>query len=901
MSKKTIIYPALLVLFLGVLWGCSTEKNTSLSRNYHNLTSYYNVYFNGKESFKQGMNRIEFGYKDNYAEILRIFKYSDESIARTVYPDMDKAIKKSSKLVKLHSIKAKPKRRKGKKTKKEREFYAKSEYNKYVDDAYLLMGKSHFMKHDFMQAIQNFEFVIQEFPTEDLRYDAFLWLTRTYNEQKNYVKAREYLDFIEGDRKLPKKLQGELFITYADYYVKQGKYEESIPYLKKAIEHTKKKRIRTRYMFILAQIHQHLEEYPSATELYTQVVKANPPYEMAFNAQIRKASSFSTKYGGGEELIDELNKMLKDDKNIEYQDQIYYALAEISYKKGEIEEALKNYELSAQKSVSNSDQKALSFLSMADIYFEKPEYRNAQTYYDSTLYFINPEYIGYDDLFDKTKSLTDLVESLDIIDHQDSLQYVAGLDEKQRDALIQKIIDEILEEERKAKEAEQMAQMNAAMFKNEQRDPRNRNLAAGGKWYFYNPTAISFGQTEFVRLWGRRKLEDNWRRKNKEMLMFEDELVDSEEEEEDSTLVKKRPTDPKSKEYYLVDIPITDSLINLSDIKIIDAFLDVAAIYKAELDDYPMSVSTYNDLNERFPKHLYKLQVFYDLFKLHRDMNQEAKATSYRTKIINQYPESKYAQMFTNPNYLQEMAGKQEKAKALYEETYLAYTQKTYSKVIANGSLAEKEYVESELLPKFKFLKALSYGETGEMDPLIEGLKEIVTDFPKSEVKVPAKAILLRLKKENNLVDKLEDLQEDGTKKEPEPLIEEEIYFANNKSTHFYVMAVPNKITDVNRIKFDISNFNLDFFRMDSYNVSGVLLNEDIQIITVKNFPNKRKAMSYFQAVMANLSYFKEIEGINYRHFVISSDNFTTFFKHQDVNKYLKFFTSEYVEGQEEK
>ncbi len=898
MSKRITIYTSLLLLTVGIFWGCSTEKNTSLSRGYHNLTSYYNVYFNGRESYKGGMLRIDAGYQDNYSEILKPFKFSDESIARTVYPDMDKAIKKASKLVKLHSIKAKPKRKKGKKSKKEREFYAKSEYNNFVDDAYLLMGQAHFMKHDFMQAIQNFEYVIQNFPKEEVRYDAYLWLTRTYNEQANYVKAREYLDFIEGDKKFPKKLKGDLYITYADYYLKQAKFEESIPYLKKAVEFGRKKKDRVRYKFILAQIHQKLEQYPSATEMYSQVIKSNPPYEMAFNAQIRKASSFSTKYGSGDDLIKELTKMLKDDKNIEFQDQIYFALAEIAMKQGDTPQALEYYKLSAEKSVANTDQKASSFLAMADIYFKVPEYRNAQTYYDSTLYFIDPAYEGYDALFDKTKSLTDLVENLDVIDFQDSVQYVASLSERDRDALIQKIIDEIIEEERKAKEMEQMAQMNAAMFKNQARDPRNRNLAAGGKWYFYNPTAISFGQSEFTKLWGRRKLEDNWRRKNKEMVMFEDEFAEEEGAEVDSTTMKPRPTDPKSKEYYMVDLPVNDSLVAISDGKIIDAFLNVAEIYKVQLEDYPLSVSTYADLNKRFPNHPFKLATYYNLFKLHRDLNQEPKSSTYRSKIINEYPDSKYAQMFTNPNYLQEMAGKQEKAKVLYEETYRAYTQENYDKVISNSTKAQNEYGESELLPKFLFIKALSLGETGDMDPFIDGLKFIVQNYPKSEVMAPARAILLRLKKEENLVDKLADLQDDGSKKAPE-VVEEVIYFPNNKSPHFYVMAVPNKVTDVNRVKFDISNFNIDFFRMNSYNVSSVILNEDIQIVTVKNFDNAKKAVAYFETVMANLGYFKEIEGVNYRHFVISSDNFTTFFKDQDLNKYMKFFTKQYIETEE--
>jgi tetratricopeptide (TPR) repeat protein len=893
---RSIPYKSLFFVSLTaiIFWGCSTEKNTPVSRAYHNLTSYYNIYFNGREFYKEGMIRMDKGYVDNYTRILKPFKYSDETVARTVYPDMDKTIKKCSKMIKMHSITVKPKRKKGKKSKKEREFYAQSEYNKYVDDAYLLMGKAYFMKHDFIQSRQNFEFILREYPNSELRQEAYIWLARSFNEEKDYVKAREYLDLIEGDKNLSKKHLGDLYILYADYYLKQERYEEAVPMLQKAINHTRKKSDKTRYKFILAQVFQHLQQFPNATELYAQVIKANPPYDMAFSAKIRKASCFSTGYAGAGELVKELNKMLKDDKNIEYQDQIYYALAEVAMKQGNTDEALKNYQLSAEKSIMNTNQKALSFLAMADIYYKRPEYRNAYTYYDSTLFFIDPEYPTYDDIFVKTKSLTELVDNLNIIDREDSLQYVASLSEKERDALIQRIIDKILEEERKAKEAEQMAQSNAAMAKFEQLDPRNRNLAAGGKWYFYNPTALSFGQTEYVRLWGRRKLEDNWRRKNKEIVLFSDELAQNQTEESDTANMVKRPTDPKTKEFYLVDIPNNDSLIAISNQLIINAFFRVGEIYQNDLRDYEMSVSTFQDLNKRYPGNDFVLFTYYNMFKLFRELKRDDKANEYKSKIISEFPNSKYAQMFTNPNYLQELAGKEEQAKSLYEQTYEAYKRKNYTSVIQYSKSAETEYAETDLIPKFKFMKALSYGETGAMDLFVATLKEIIEKYPKSDVYQPARDIALRLKKDDKLKDKVADLNEEASGKK-EVVIEEEIYFVNSNSTHLYVLAVPNKTTNVNRVKFEVSNFNLDFFSMTPLTVSSVLLSDDIQIVTVKNFPNARKAIEYLTSVNANTTYFEDLKGVEYRHFVISSDNFTTFFNQKDISRYMRFFDMNYT------
>lgn len=891
--KKSLQYILPLSLFILFSYSCSTEKNTALSRSYHNLTSHYNVFFNAKEAYKQGMNRLESSYQENYAKVLQLFKYSDETATRTIYPDMDKAIKKCSKLIKIHSISAKPKRKKGKKTKKEREFYAKGEYNDYVDDAYLLMGEAHFMKRDFSQAKQSLEYVIKEFPNEELRYPAYIWLARTAIEEKDYVKAREHLDFIEGDNKLPKKYKGDLEMVYADYYMKQGKYEEAVPHMKKGIENTRNKTERLRFQFILAQILQELGQYPEASELYSLIIKKNPNYDMAFSAKIRKASSFSTKYGGADDLLKELNKMLKDDKNIEYQDQIYYAMAEIAMKQADTATAIQDYKLSTEKSLGNTDQKALSCLALATIYYKKPEYRNAQTYYDSTLYFIDPDYPEYDALFDRTKSLTDLVENLDIIDREDSLQYVAALPEKQRDAVIQKLIDEVIEAERKAKEEEQMAQMNAAQFKNQQRDPRNRNLAAGGKWYFYNTTAIAFGQTEFVRLWGRRKLEDNWRRKNKEVVLFEDGGDGLLAAEEDSVPGKKKPSDPKSKEYYMVNLPLSDSLVALSNQKIINAYFKAGEIYKNELHDYPLSAKMFEDMLKRFPGSDFQLFTYYNLFKLFRDQENIAKRDQYKKLIINEYPQSKYAQMFTNPNYLQELAGKLEKSIQLYTLAYADYKAGNYSQAIKQCETAEKDYPESELIPKFKFLKALSLGESKMLTRFAEAIKDIVINYPESEVYEPAHAIAMRLKKENDLASKVSGIDEPEQKVVPE-IDETPIYFEKNSDQHFFVLAVPNKTSNLNRIQFQLSNFNFDFFSMTPFNISNVLLSEDIQIVTVKSFPNARKAMDYYKTVLANPDYFDALKGVSYRMFVIGAQNFTTFFQDKDVSRYERFFAEHY-------
>jgi TolA-binding protein len=244
-----------------------------MSRGYHNLTARYNAYFNGKESMKAGIKKINSSNKDDFDRILPVVTYSKPENVSAAFPDMDNSIKKASKVIRLHSITAKPKRKSSKMSKKKKEFYQKPEFCKWVDNSYLLMGKAHFFRQDFFQAAQNFEYIIGRFDKEEIIYDAMLWMTRVYIEEKKYDKAKEMFDRLEGDRDFPKRLKGELDLVYSDFYVKQEKYEDAIPKLLKSIEKAKSKPDKARLKFILAQIYQRLKEYNKASILYASVIK----------------------------------------------------------------------------------------------------------------------------------------------------------------------------------------------------------------------------------------------------------------------------------------------------------------------------------------------------------------------------------------------------------------------------------------------------------------------------------------------------------------------------------------------------------------------------------------------------------------------------------------------------
>lgn len=866
-----------------LLWAaaCTTEKNTPITRAYHNLTAHYNVYFNGEESLKKGIEKINKNFKDNYSTILPVFKYGDEKVAGMVAGDMDRVIKKASKCINTHSITVKPKHKRIKndrRREKRKAFEEKVEYCNWVDDSYLLMGKAHFYTHNFYAAIKSFRFIEEKYKNSSVKHEAMLWLAKAYNQLGDFRAAEEYLNKLENDVDFPEKeLGAELYLTHAEFFLKQGYYKKTIPQLEQAIEKIRKKRKKARYIFILAQINQKLDNPQKASELYADVVKMNPPYEMAFNAKINRAVAHSGKNTGAIER--ELKKMLKDDKNIEYQDQIYFGLANIYYKKGDTENAIKYYKKSVRASIDNVNQKAMSCLSLADIYFDKTEYETSAAYYDSTMTFLSKDYPEYDAIERKARNLTKLVENLNVVTTQDSLQRWAAMGENERAQRIKNIIEEIKAEERRIEQEQRMAEMQRRQnYLDYQRDNRNNRTQSGGKWYFYNPISISIGQTEFQKKWGRRKLEDHWRRRNKTVIMGDNEMADANGENNEAGDVM----DNKSEEYYLKDLPTNDSLMAVSNDKIEDALFNVGEIYFTKIEDYPKAIEAFEELLRRFPDTEFKLEAFYKLYLLYEKTGNTSTAELYKGKLISQFPHSRYAKMFTNPDYLDELRANKEKIENLYAQTMRDFQNEKYSHVISRCKSVQEKYPNNHLETRFVYLKTVSYGAINAPDTLayMKALEKFIEQYPSSDMKDQAELTLEIIRK------KYESRKE----------AEKQIYFPDDRANHFYIFVLRSDKINMNQVKFKIAEFNADVYLEKSFNQEVDSLNENTPLLVVKQFENKNKAMEYYRKIAAQTGelFSGLIPATDFNHFVISEKNYAIFIKDKRIDKYMRFFDLKY-------
>jgi tetratricopeptide (TPR) repeat protein len=880
LRKKVFVLVAILLVIIAA---CSTQKNTSVTRTYHNVTSKYNVLFNGMDSYNKGLKKMEGLFEDDYSEILPVFQYSDPEVAKSISSDMDRTVKKSSKLISLHSITVKPKVKNTKSlSSKEREFFNKREYNRYVDDAYLLMGKAYFHKHDFGLAEETFRLILADFKNDPVVYETQIWLARVYIETKQYKNSEEILNFLSHNENFPKRLFPDLYSTYADYYLRQNNLKAAIESFEKILSLKLERKYKIRYSYILAQLYEKTGDLKKATDFYGQVIKMNPPYTMAFNARINRALTYQQGFGSSGEIEKELLKMLKDDKNLDYRDQIYYALGDLAYKEGNTEKAKGQYKKSIQYNTKNADQKARSYLTLADIYYSQLDYVNAQVYYDSTVALLDPAFKSYELINTKSVSLTRLVSEINTFTLEDSVQRLASLPEQELLAFIDKIIEQV----RKEEELNRIREHERALDEQFGREMATQNVlsqtdaTAGTKWYFYNDAAKNMGYKEFKLKWGNRKLEDHWQRQNKAIAAFAP--ISENGEDSDSVNLPEKQFSNKTREYYLQNVPRNDSMMQASHKRTESALYNMGLIYKNELKDNIKAEESLKELIKRYPNTEQRLSVYYNLYTLAREEGNQAMMYNFQNKIITEFPQSIYAKIMTNPEYLKEVEAEEKKISRYYEETYDYYTMGNYIEVISRASFILTNHPADPMVPQFDYLRALSLGKSSDSKVFREALNEIVLKYPNTEVSDASRNILSYMNKVHP-----ELLAEE------EKILAEKLYEVSENAEH-YVAFIVNKNSNNNQLLFNLINFNLDNFDNNNLKIETVEINARQNLLVIKAFPNKQESAQYMNTLKADPKVLNDYNDPSVNVISISAENFGILLEDKSPERYLKFFTEHY-------
>lgn len=852
MKQKSHI---IIISFILLLVGCSTKKNSFTRRAFHNTTTRYNGYFNAKEIMKANDLNLYEGHQDDFSEILPLFIYPSEDQSKSLYPDMDLVIEKTSEAIDRHSI-----------------YVKKEEHNRWIDDCYTLMGKARFYKYEHYVGIEIFEYLAKAYNKKPEKYAALIWLARCHMELDEMSKAESYLKLMEGGNAPPAKYNSEYNALYAEFLIRKHQYDDAITKLEEALKTTKKRVDKRRYNYVLAQLWLKKKEFAKASEVFTKVIKLRPRYDMMFNAQISRALSFDVGGKDNNDIKKMLTKMLKDAKNKEFLDQIYFALADIAFKEDNEPLGIEYLQKSAASSVNNDKQKALSYLRLGELYYDKPLYVPAQAYYDSCIAVLPETYKNYDNIYARSKALSNLVEKINIVETEDSLQRMAN-DEIYRN----QVIDELIQTEKDNIEKQELLATNAGNDFN-LNNTNSINTQSNGKWYFYNQTTLGFGFADFKKNWGDRKLEDNWRRANKQTTVaFDEDFTTSSDSLPSDSIVEN----PKlTSEYYLKFLPLDEKKMDNSHNKIIEALYAQGNIYREDFTDYPLAIKSFENLLERYDTCRYRLPTWYNLYRISLLINDDAMKEKYRSLILTNYPESEYAQIIQDPTYNKVTRENRKRVDNYYSIVYEYYKDAKYSTVLTRCEKAKAIFADNHIKDKFDFIAAMSIGHISSIDTFKVALQNIIDQYPGTDAAKESQNILNLIKKGINIVE--ESNSNDVT------------YEYNSDDKYTFVVVVPSTDKKTNNYKIDISNFNTKYYSTKTLNVNSIFLNGLNQIITIKDLENEDAAIDYLKSFKLNQAQLTQLNEKNYQYFFISSDNFLKFYKDKNIPNYLNFFNKQY-------
>ena len=870
-AKKSYILIAVVAL-VALLASCSTEKNTSRSRWWHSFNARYNTYYNGSVAYIDASLEKENGNKDNFTEMIPMYTVGNKKSRELGKANYDKAIEKCEKAIKLHSITKRPEWTKSRrKTERDIEWLSRKEYNPFLWKAWMLMGRSQFYQGAFDEAASTFSYMCRLYATQPAIYGrARAWLAKSYIEQDWLYDAEDVIRNMQRDS-IHWRAQKEWDFTYADYYIHTGDYDKAIPYLKKSIDHEMRKKQKARLCFLLGQLYAATGKNAEAYKAFKSVVRKNPPYELEFNARIAMTEVMGASQA--KKMVGKLKRMAASDKNKDYLDQVYYAIGNIYLAQKDTLKAISNYEKGNKKATRSGIEKGVLLLKLGDLYWQQEKFSDAQRCYGEAIGLLDKDRKDYEQLSARSKVLDELVPYTDAIHLQDSLQALAKMSEKDRNAAIDRVIAELKRQEKEQKRledeknAQQTMQRNGAMGN---RNNTNRNNTAqtqqnnrqNAVWYFYNAMAVQQGKQAFEKLWGKRENTDNWQRVNKTVVgnLNGDADMELTEEQKDSIakaeqaqdsleqLKDSAQNDPHKREYYLVQIPFTEDQVATSNLTIMDGLYNSGVIFKDKLDNLDLSKKQFTRLETQYPDFEQKADMYYHLFLLYSRLGQHDVAAGYVEKLKAEYPENQWTILLTDPYFKENAQFGVHIEDSLYAATYDAFKADRLSEAKANAQISATRFPLGENRDKFLFIGGLAKLNDGDSKGCVDDMKAVVEKFPQSKLAEMAGMIVNGVNAGKPLHGARFDLGDVWTRRTAVLADSDSINaktFDAERNTEFVFMLayVPDSV-DENKLLYQMAKVNFTHYVVRNFDLAIEDAN-GLRRMVVRGFRNYDEALQY--------------------------------------------------------
>lgn len=890
-------YKALFGIALLALCGCSTEKAKWTNIRYHNTTCHYNVWWNGNESLKAGREKLKKGAVDDYTAILPVENLGTADAARSVNPEMDRAVEKGVKGIKTHSI-----------------FVNGEEHVPYIKECYLLTAYATFYKQDYVSTANTCNILISQFRGTRAGDEGAVLLARCMSCEKRYAEAEATLDLLvqnlnKGNFSTSQK--EKLYLAMVEATLPQEKYKKGVEYIHLALDATKSNETKARLTFILAQIYQKLDRRAVASKYYHKVLGYGPSYVMEFNARLGEASCADLEHSDVQKLERQLDAMLRDKKNAEYRDQIYYAKGEMYLGVKDAQRACDNLRKSVATATVNKAQKAKSALRLGGVLYDVYEnYDQAQLYYDTAMQCIATDYPDYNAIKRRSDMLTDLCTYTRVYERNDSLLAVAAMSVDERNALIQAKIDTLKAREQRAREQALIEEMAA--------EGRAQQNTLSGDWYFYNANTVQKGKETFRQRWGMRTLEDNWFLSHKssfDLSAFDsdnnDTVAGGDSIAADSlgaAVAASRADDPHFPAYYLKDLPSTQAQFDSIDSLTAVNLLNAGYVFYDGVHNIPRALECYLRLARDYPSGDGAVQTFYMLYRIYDRQGNTPQADYYRDIVLMGFPDSDFANLIRDNEYYKELLRRENIVQQAYEELYDQYGRRRYSTVVTLADQAEELYPGNTMLPKFRYWKGLALARKGERKEAIDVFDAIVRTTPRTDTIVPlAQAQLEWLRSDTGDARRSEAADERLEEKKPEPVIverhpgstdapsdelppEAQVYRYREGQSYYVVVLINDRRIKATELQYKLSDFNSLYYSNAGYRVNAVLFTDTTQLITIHRFNSEKEAMGYYRHLQQDESPLRQYADADHQEYAISTQNYATFYNRKDPQAYAAYF-----------
>lgn len=888
---QTMLRIFCLIPILLLAAACSQEKKTWTSLAWHNTLARYNGYFLAKEKMKEFESEQLLNCKDNYNRVLEVYPFPATGSGGSAGGAMDEVVKKASIPVQRHKN------------------------SKWVDDSYLLIGKARFYKEDWENAIQTFKYINTKFTDADVKHNAVIWLLITYTRMGDASNAKSVIAYLKKET-LSKANLREGALAFAWYYQKKKDYAKMLDYLGMGVALMPRSRAKGRLAYALGQLNQKFKKDSDAEEAYRTTLRCWPGFDLEFNARMNLAEVVAvTDAKELKKIRKRFLRMTKDAKYEDYLDKIYYSMGLFEIKQNDMKTGIAHLKTALRKAKTGSRQKPYTYLKLAELHYSPlRNYVWAKNYYDSTVLGLDTAEDNYKAIVKRQKVLGEFVKHYLTIQTEDSLQRLARMDSNQ---LKQFVSQKVKAEEQKAEEAEKIAKKQAreqgnsdtgpadnAAFGNLSNPDQGISAQAGGAWYFSNPVAVANGRVDFRKKWGNRKLEDNWRRSNKQSELADDAAQDSSSAKADQDqagqpgdgdkkggkdgkdAVEKKADPNQLRANLMKNIPLSPQLLAESNRKLQEALFEIGKIYDQKLEEPDLAIEALERDVRDYPDYEKIPEALYNLCLLYRKKQNNAAFEKYKALLTGRFPESLFAKLILNPNYLQENKQRNEIIADLYRNAYEQYKANMFIEASNGIASIRSTYPKSDFEDKLAILSALITAKTVDIPTYINELKDFQAKFPKSTLQEFAGRCLANAQKGTGLPPADTSMASRPSKPE---------YSENLSKKHYFLALIPSMNIPEADILAAFSDFHSKFYPDDNLQVTTLPFGDNKHVmLKVQELPSKIRALYYLKKVQETGPFKKDFKQFKPVYLLATQENMQTLYKNKDLSGYAVFFAKNY-------